>query len=331
MGAGRTRASSAPKARKSARATGRLLVATIKPLVQALLVLAIVATAVFALLRLVPGDAAVLILGDQASPEDLAKLRHRLGVDRPLYVQYMHFVQGLLRLDLGDSLRRPGTPAFARVAVAFPPTAALAGTATGIGALVGTALAVACAGPFLGRYRGALGRALDGVAATPLLSFAPVVTYVLCVRLRVLPLPGDGAQPLVGLVFASTLLAIPLSAAVARTGRVALEDIARLPFLSVARAKGRSRLVAFVLHGVPAVSGPLLTVVGAQLGALLGGAVVLERLFERPGLGSLILDAYASRDLPVLEAAIVSAAALFVLAQSLAQSCHALIDPRVRR
>jgi peptide/nickel transport system permease protein len=89
--------------------------------------------------------------------------------------------------------------------------------------------------------------------------------------------------------------------------------------------------VAFVLHGVPAVSGPLLTVVGAQLGALLGGAVVLERLFERPGLGSLILDAYASRDLPVLEAAIVSAAALFVLAQSLAQSCHALIDPRVRR
>lgn len=331
MGAGDTRANAAPGAGRGGRALFRLAVSMLRPLAQALLVLAIVATCVFALLRLVPGDPAVLILGDQAAPDDLARLRHRLGVDQPLYVQYMHFVRGLLRLDLGDSLRRPGTAAFARVATAFPPTAALAATATGIGAVVGTALAVACAGPFLGRHRSTLSRVLDGVAATPLLSFAPVLTYVLCVRLRVLPLPGDGAQPLVGLLFASTLLAVPLSAAVARTGRVALEDIARLPFLSVARAKGRTSIVAFVVHGVPAVSGPLLTVLGAQLGALLGGAVVLERLFERPGLGTLILDAYASRDLPVLEAAIVSAAALFVFAQSLAQSCHALIDPRVRK
>ena len=96
------------------------------------------------------------------------------------------------------------------------------------------------------------------------------------------------------------------------------------------RAKGGSHARAWFLHALPATAGPIVTVIGAQLGALLGGAVVLERLFERPGLGTLILEAYASRDLPVLEAAVVAAGALFVATQGLASALHAVIDPRVR-
>jgi peptide/nickel transport system permease protein len=168
------------------------------------------------------------------------------------------------------------------------------------------------------------------VASTPLLSFAPLVTYVFAVKLRVAPLPGDPDASIAGLLFASSLLALPLGAHVARVGRAALDESARAQFLVAARARGLGQTRTWVLHALPASLGPVLAVVASQLGALLGGAVVLERLFERPGLGTLILVAYATRDMPVLEAAIVAAGALFVVVQAAATALHAAIDPRVR-
>jgi peptide/nickel transport system permease protein len=158
-----------------------------------------------------------------------------------------------------------------------------------------------------------------------------VLTFALAVRLAIVPLPGDPEAGVLGLVFASALLSIPLSAHVARVARAALADVERGQFLSVARAKGASFSRVYWLHALPAAIGPIVTVVGTQLGALLGGAVVLERLFERRGLGSLILEAYASRDVPVLEASVVLSGALFVAAQQLSAVIHAAIDPRVRR
>ena len=126
-------------------------------------------------------------------------------------------------------------------------------------------------------------------------------------------------------------LQLPFLAHVGRIARAALAEHERAQFLLVARAKGASFFRVWVLHALPASVGPIATVVGTQLGALLGGAVVLERLFERPGLGSLILESYSARDLPVLEAAIVLTGTLFVLAQSAAQAVHGALDPRVRR
>ena len=144
------------------------------------------------------------------------------------------------------------------------------------------------------------------------------------------PLPGDPDAGFAGLLFASSLLALPLAAHVARVSRASLEDVARAQFLGVARAKGGSWARVLWLHALPAAVGPIVTVIGTQLGALLGGAIVLERLFERRGLGTLILEAYASRDLPVLEGAVVFSGALFVIAQQLAQAAHAAVDPRAR-
>jgi peptide/nickel transport system permease protein len=161
------------------------------------------------------------------------------------------------------------------------------------------------------------------------LAFAPVLTFALAARLRVVPLPGDPDAGAAGLLFASGLLSLPLAAHVARVCRAALDDVAGAPFLAVARAKGGSIARMLWLHALPSQAGPLVTVLGTQLGALLGGAIVLERLFERRGLGTLILDAYASRDLPVLEAAVVFSGALFVVAQQLAAAAHAAIDPAI--
>ncbi|MBK6695633.1 MAG: ABC transporter permease [Myxococcales bacterium] len=297
---------------------------------EALAVLVLLASLVFFALRLLPGDPAALVLGDQASPRELALLRNRLHLDEPMAKQYGRFLWGLPRLDFGESLRRPGVRASSRVAVALGPTAELTFLAMGIGATGGLAVAVLAVGPWLGRRRRYVDRALVVVAATPLLSFAPLFTYLLAARWRVVPLPGDPDAGFRGALFAAGLLAIPLAAQLGRITRAALAEVVDLPFIVVARAKGGSSARAFWLHALPACVGPVVTVLATQLGALLGGAVVLERLFERPGLGTLILEAYASRDLPVLEAGVVAAGALFVFAQTGAAFVHAALDPRVR-
>ncbi len=297
---------------------------------EAALVILTLATLVFLALRILPGDPAALVLGDQASAAERAALNARLHLDEPMWLQYARFLRGLVSFDLGDSVRRPGVSAVARVADAIGPTASLAAVAVLLGAVLGVGAAVLGAGPWLGARRTWVDRGATALAATPLLAFAPVLTFALAARLRIVPLPGDPEAGVAGLLFASGLLALPLAAHVARVSRAALEDVGRAQFLAVARAKGGSFARVLWLHALPAAVGPIVTVVGTQLGALLGGAVVLERLFERRGLGTLILEAYASRDLPVLEAAVVFSGALFVGAQQLASAAHAAIDPRVR-
>jgi peptide/nickel transport system permease protein len=297
---------------------------------EAALVVGTLATLVFLALRILPGDPAALVLGDQASVAERAALNAKLHLDESMVMQYARFIRGLVTLDLGESVRRPGVSAVARVTDAVWPTASLASLAVLLGAILGVGAAVLGAGPWLGARRTWIDRVATAVAATPLLAFAPVLTYGLAARLRVVPLPGDPDAGAAGLLFASGLLSLPLAAHVARVSRAALDDLGRAQFLAVARAKGGSHARVLWLHAIPAAIGPVVTVLGTQLGALLGGAVVLERLFERRGLGTLILEAYASRDLPVLEAAVVFSGALFVFAQQLAAAAHASVDPRVR-
>jgi len=298
---------------------------------ESLAVVGALASLVFFALRLLPGDPARLILGDEASEGDLARVRRTLHLDEPLLAQYARFLRGLGTADLGDSFRRPGTRAMARVGEALVPTAELAAVAIAIGAAAGLLAAVAASGPWLSpRGRVWIERGLVGVAAAPLVAFAPVITWALAARARIVPLPGDPDAGFGGLLFAGVLLALPLGAHVGRIARQALAEVAEAPFLRVAAAKGAGPARVWWLHALPAVVGPVVTVVATQLGALLGGAVVIERMFERRGLGTLILEAYASRDLPVLEGAVVAAGLLFVAAQALGTVIEVAIDPRAR-
>jgi peptide/nickel transport system permease protein len=308
--------------------TARVLVARA---VEALAVVVALASLVFFALRILPGDPARLVLGDEASAAELARVRASLHLDEPLGAQYVRFLRGLATLNLGDSFRRPGTSAMGRVAEAVWPTAQLALVAVGIGAVLGVAAAIAASGPWLPvRGRAWIERGLVAVAAAPLVAFAPVLTWALAARARIVPLPGDPDAGPAGLLFAGALLSLPLAAHVGRIARAALVDVARAQFLAVASAKGARPIRVWVLHALPAVVGPIVTVVASQLGALLGGAVVLERMFERWGLGTLILEAYSTRDLPVLEGAVVAAGLLFVIAQALGTAVHAAVDPRAR-
>jgi peptide/nickel transport system permease protein len=313
-----------------ARAAGVLRVLAARTVEAALVVLAL-ASLVFFALRLLPGDPARLVLGDAAGPVELARVRATLHLDEPLLAQYGRFLRGLATFDLGDSLRKPGTRAMARVAEALVPTSELAALGVLMGAVAGVAAAVAASGPWLApRARVGIERALVVIAAAPLVAVAPVATWALAARMRLVPLPGDPEAGLSGLLFASALLAVPLAAHVGRIARAALLEIARAPFLLVASAKGGTAVRVWVVHALPVVAGPIVTVVASQLGALLGGAVVLERMFERRGLGTLMLEAYVTRDLPVLEGAVVAGGLLFVVAQTLGTALHATLDPRAR-
>jgi peptide/nickel transport system permease protein len=189
---------------------------------------------------------------------------------------------------------------------------------------------LASVGPWLGRARHAAHGLILGVASVPLLGFAPVLTWLVAVRVPIVPLPGDPESGLGGLLFAAGLLSLPLGAQVGRIARAALLDQARARYLDVARSKGASPLRVWLIHALPVACAPIAVVVATQLGALLGGAVVLERLFERPGLGTLMLKAHATRDLPVLEASVTAAGLLFVAAQMVAAIVITAVDPRGR-
>jgi peptide/nickel transport system permease protein len=316
---------------RAATEVGRAARLALARTLESLAVVGALASVVFFALRLLPGDPARLVLGDEASEGDLARVRRALHLDEPILVQYARFLRGIASADLGDSFRRPGTPAMARVGEALLPTAQLAGVAVAMGAVAGLAAAVAASGPWLApRTRVWIERALMAVAAAPLVAVAPVLTWALAARARIVPLPGDPDAGPAGLLFAGALLAFPLGAHVGRIARQALVEVSEAPFLRVATAKGAGPARVWLLHALPVVAGPVVTIVATQLGALLGGAVVIERMFERRGLGTLILEAYASRDLPVLEGAVVAAGLLFVVAQTLGAAIEATLDPRTR-
>ena len=314
--------------RRHGRVWGRPLADVASVTLSALGVLVVFATVVFLALRLLPGDPTELILGDQATAAERAQMAQKLGFDAPLPVQYLHYLAGLLRLDLGASLAHPERSAFACVETALQSTASLALIAVGLGAAGGVLAALFSVGPWLGRHRHHIHTAIIVVAATPLLAFAPLATWIFAVRLAWTPLPGDPENGGWGLLFAASLLSLPLGAQVARIGRASLMEQVGAQFLDVARAKGAGSIRVWCVHALPVSAAPILVVLATQLGALLGGAVVLERFFERPGLGSLMLEAYAARDFPVMEAAIIAAGLLFVVVQFLAAGLIGLLDPR---
>ena len=300
--------------------------ATMRRLVGAIATLGLLLALVFAATRLLPGDVSSVVLGEEASAQERAALRAELHLDAPVPVQFAHFARGILTLTWGRSLRRPDEACLPRVLDAARPTAALALTAVALGAVVGSGTAVVA----VVRSSRAIRLVLDALAATPMLAFAPIVTWLFAFELRVVPLPGEPDAGLPGLLFAAGLLALPLAAHVGRLATALLEPLRDGNSLRLVRAKGASELRVWLAHGLAQVASTLVVLVGAQLGALLGGAVVLERLFERPGLGLLALEAWQARDLPMLEAAVLGSGVLFVGTQLAAATVASLVDARSR-
>ena len=281
---------------------------------------------VFALVRLLPGDPAETMLARAgAGPEAVAALRAELGLNRPLPVQYVEWVGRAARGDLGRSLLN-NRPVRELIAEQWRSTAILAAVAFTWAAVLGVTLGVVSA-----RYprrwpdRAATALAVSGVAV-PVYWSGLLLIWLLSIGLRWLPPPaGTPASALLpGLV-----LGFAAAGPIARVTRSSLLDILQQPYITAAHAKGLTSRQVMWRHAAKNAAGPILTIAGLQLGFLLGGAVVTESVFNRPGLGRLLVDAILWRDLPLVQGVALALALTYVLINLVVDLIIAFLDPRV--
>lgn len=299
----------------------------IRRLVLTLPVLFGVATLVFSLIHLVPGDPAQAMLGDGASPEDIAQLRTRLGLDRPLTEQYGRYLRGLVRGDLGTSLRTQ-QPVTTQIAERLPATAELASAAM----LVALALALPL-GLIAAVWRGtwvdqsAMGLALVGISV-PGFWLGPLLALIFSVELGWLPVSGRGT--FAHLVLPAITLGAALAAILARMTRASVLEELREQYVVAARARGVSRVRAVVVHALRNSLIPVVTILGLQLGAVLTGSIITETIFSWPGVGRLLIQSINFRDYPMVQGCILLIAVTYVTMNLLTDLVYGWLDPRIR-
>ncbi|MBL8605404.1 MAG: ABC transporter permease [Myxococcales bacterium] len=289
-----------------------------------------VASLCFFALHALPGDPVDVLLDETASGAERAQLRGALRLDQPLVAQYVGFVTDLVARGMGRSFVHPERTALAEVWRVWPSTAVLAVAAMGVAWAVAIPLAVLAARRPGSRTDAAVGVSSLVAMALPSVWTGPLLVLLFCVILRVLPFPGPDAAGPSGLVLPALTLGASMAGILTRMGRSALREVLREPYIAAARAKGLSEPVVLVAHALRSAMVPLMTVGGAQLSALLGGAVVTEKVFERRGLGSLFLESLLRRDVPVALACVVAVACTVVLVQLMLDVAYAWVDPRIR-
>ena len=293
----------------------------------------LVVTVVFLLIHVVPGDPIVLMLGEGASAGDIAALRHSYGMDRPLGEQYFGYWHGLVRGDLGRSLRLHDS-VWHLLAQRYPYTLALTFAAMVLGA--GIAIP---AGGAAAQQRGRwLDRSLSfgSLVGLSLPNFAlgPVLILLVAIKLDWLPVSGAGvgfSDFLRHLVLPAVTLGLGVAALLTRMVRSAMLEELGQDYIRTARAKGLSERTVVYRHALRNAVTPILTVVGLQFGSLLAGAIVTETIFGWPGLGRLTLSAVSNRDYPLVQGCILAIGVTYVIVNFCTDSLYAVADPRMRR
>ena len=286
-----------------------------------------VATLVFALIHLIPGDPVQAMLGDAASPASVSELRGKLGLDRPLYVQYAAFLKRAVQGDLGTSLRT-NEPVTAAIAARLPATFELALAAM----LVAVAIAipmgiVAAVWAGTGVDHAATMLALLGISM-PNFWLGPLLAIVFSVSLGWLPVSGRGT--LAHLVLPAITLGAPLAAVLARMTRASVMDELRELYVIAARSRGMSETRVVLKHAFRNSLIPIVTVLGLQVGGVLTGAVITETIFAWPGVGRLLIQSIGFRDYPLVQGCILLIAVTYVTVNLVTDMAYGYLDPRIR-
>jgi ABC-type dipeptide/oligopeptide/nickel transport system permease component len=298
----------------------------IRRLLQAVPVLIGVSLGVFLMIHLIPGDPAEMVAGQMATREDVENVRHALGLDRPLVEQYLQFAGRALRGDFGTSFRT-GRPVSEEIIGRYGNTLLLGSVALAIAAVVGgLAGIVAAVKRFTWIDNLALALSILAIS-TPAFSLGLLLILAFAVWASVLPMTGfDSWQAIV-------LPAVTLSAAscavICRIMRSSLVEVLDNQYVRTARAKGLREHLVVWRHGVRNALIPVVTVVGLQLGYLLGSAVVTETVFAWPGLGRLLVQSILARDFPVVQASVLVVAVTFIAVNIATDLLYALLDPRI--
>jgi peptide/nickel transport system permease protein len=299
----------------------------VRRLLGMLLLLAGVTFIVFGMMYLAPGDVTVMLAASSPSPEQVAAIRREFGLDQPPWVQYGMFLGRVVRGDLGDSWidRRPVMP---QVLDAFGYTLRLAAVALGLSIVLGTAGGIVSAV----RYRSAtdesiLSATLLGISV-PVFVTGLLLIYLFAFRLGWFPTSGAGTWR--HLVLPACTLASFLTAYNVRMTRACMLDVLGQDYVRTARAKGVRELGVLGRHAFRNALVPMVTVIGLQVGLLLGGSVITETVFGYPGVGQLVVSAISARDTPLVQACVLITASGFILVNLLVDVSYVLIDPRIR-
>jgi len=285
-----------------------------------------VLTLVFVGVHLIPGDAAQIMLFGRGTAQDVARLRHELGLDLPLAVQYWDFITHAVRLDFGRSVV-DSQPVFDEIWARWPSTLTLVAVAMALAVtfgLLGGVLAAAFDRRPLGS--GVTGLAILGISL-PEFWVGTMLALVFGVRLGWLPVSGIGDWR--NVVLPAVTLALPIAAGLARLTRASLLEVLAMQYLRTARSKGVAGRRVLVRHALRNALIPVVTVIGLTVAGLLGGVVIIENVFAWPGLGQLAVSAVAARDFPVVEGVTFFIAVILVLANLLVDLSYAWLDPRI--
>jgi peptide/nickel transport system permease protein len=283
---------------------------------------------VFLILHLLPGDPAqIMLFGSNPTPQQVENLRVALGLDKPLPVQYLLYLGRLLHGDLGQSFIT-GRPIGEEIAARFPATLQLTLTAMLVAVVIGMPIGI-LGGVRPGSLADKLGSgfAVLGVAV-PYFWFALVLVLVFAVRLHMLPSLGVGSPQ--AIILPAVSLGWGLSAIIARLLRNNLVEIYQQPYMQVARAKGLSERMMLYRHALKNAMIPVVTILGLQFGNVLSGAVVVEVIFGRPGIGSYLVSAIQAKDIPVVQSVVLFIAVLYILINLVTDVVYGLLDPRIR-
>lgn len=332
-----------------------MLIFTVRRVLEALPVLFGVSVVVFLFLRLIPGDPAVALLGERASQQNVQRLREQMGLNQPLHVQYGRFAGGLLRGDIGRSIRT-NRPVMEEARSRFPATIELTAAALTLALIVGIG-----AGLLSATWRGSITDhsarvlSLAGISI-PIFWLGLVLIWLFAVQLQWLPPDGRLSAetryaPTTNFVLIDALLqrrgdlardalrhiilpALALStvpmAIIARMTRAALLEVLRADYVRTARAKGLRERSITLRHALKNAAPPVVTIVGLQVGILLSGAILTETIFSWPGIGRWIYEAILNRDFPVVQGMSLVIAVIFVAVNLVVDVLYATLDPRIR-
>ena len=298
-------------------------------------VMGVVAVVVFLLLHLTPGDPATVIAGDYARPEDIARIRAKLGLDRPLHIQFFTWISAVLQGDLGHSIFS-NLPVSKLIAQRIEPTLALSISTIIFAVVVAVPMGVFAAwkaGTWIDRS--VMLFAVLGFSV-PVFVIAYTLMYVFSLNLGWFPVQGykpiaEGFIPFLRSIALPTLaLGIIYTALIARIARASVLEVLTEDYIRTAKAKGLTNRGLLIRHAVRNAAVPIVTIIGIGVALLIGGVVVTESVFNIPGLGRLTIDAVLRRDYPIIQGVILVFSAVYVFVNLVIDLLYTLLDPRIR-
>jgi len=280
----------------------------------------------FALIHLIPGDPVRIMLGERATKVQVEQLREQMGLNKPLPMQYFDYISGVAKGDLGTSLKT-GRPVIVEIKDRFPATVKLAATGIGIAIVIGVAMGILAA-----KYKNTIIDYLLMSLATlgislPNFWLGLLVIMLFSVKLGWFPIAGG--TDFIDLVMPACTLGVLCSTIIMRLTRSGMVEVLANDYIRTARAKGMRESIILFRHAFRNVMIPVVTVVGLQIAALLGGAIIIEQVFNWPGIGTLAISAISSRDFPLIQGIILFMGFVYVIVNILVDLLYGFIDPRI--